>query len=85
MQDVLAQRLKECRKKLGYTQIQAAIHADITEAAYNNYERAKKMPRLDILIRIADMYQVSLDYLTGRTDFPSCTRRINCRARARPH
>lgn len=69
MQDVLAQRLKECRKKLGYTQIQAAIYADITEAAYNNYERAKKMPRLDILMRIADMYQVSLDYLTGRTDF----------------
>lgn len=70
MQNILAQRLRECRKKFGYTQIQAAIYADITEAAYNNYERAKKMPKLDILVRIADVYKVSLDYLVGRTDVP---------------
>lgn len=70
MQDILAQRLRECRKKRGYTQIQAAIYADITEMAYGNYERSMKMPKLDILIRIADMYKVSLDYLVGRTDVP---------------
>ncbi len=28
------------------------------------------MPKLDILVRIADMYKVSLDYLAGRTDDP---------------
>lgn len=28
------------------------------------------MPKLDILMRIADVYKVSLDYLTGRTDDP---------------
>lgn len=70
MQNILAQRLRECRKKSGYTQIEAAIYADITEMAYGNYERAKQMPKLDILIRIADVYKVSLDYLVGRTDIP---------------
>ena len=70
MQNILAQRLRECRKKSGYTQIEAAIYADITEMACGNYERAKQMPKLDILIRIADVYKVSLDYLVGRTDIP---------------
>lgn len=70
MQNILAQRLRECRKKSGYTQFEAAIYADITEMAYGNYERATKMPKLDILIRIADVYKVSLDYLVGRTDIP---------------
>ena len=55
---------------MGYTQIQAATYADITEMAYGNYERAKQMPKLDILMRIADVYKVSVDYLVGRTDIP---------------
>lgn len=70
MMDVLSERLRLCRKKMGYTQMQAAIYADITETAYQNYEKARQMPRLDILMRIADVYKVSLDYLTGRTDDP---------------
>lgn len=68
MRKILAQRLRECRKKREYTQIQAATYADITEMAYGNYERGRQMPKLDILIRIADVYKVSLDYLVGRTD-----------------
>ncbi len=70
MKEILAQRLRDCRAKAGYTQIQAATYSDITERAYANYELAKKMPKLDILIRIAEVYKVSLDYLTGRTDNP---------------
>ena len=65
MKEIIARRLRECRRKSGYTQMQAAVYADITETAYTNYERAKQIPRLDILVRIADMYQVSLDYLVG--------------------
>ena len=67
---VIAKRLRECRRKSGYTQMQAAIYSDITETAYENYERGTRMPKLDILVRIADMYKVSLDYLAGRTDDP---------------
>lgn len=70
MKETIAQRLRVCRKKAGYTQMQAAVYADITETAYTNYERACQLPRVDILVRIADVYKVSLDYLTGRTDDP---------------
>lgn len=67
MKNILAQRLKECRKEKGLTQMQVAIYCDITETAYQNYELMRREPKLDILIRIADLYEVSLDYLTGRT------------------
>ena len=67
MKNILAQRLKKCRKEKGLTQMQVAIYCDITETAYQNYELMRREPKLDILIRIADLYEVSLDYLTGRT------------------
>ena len=68
MKDILAKRLKECRKAKGLTQMQVATYCDITEKAYQNYELMTREPKLEILVRIADLYQVSLDYLTGRTD-----------------
>ena len=68
MKEILAQRLKECRKQRGLTQMQVAVYCDITEKAYQNYELMTREPKLEILVRIADLYEVSLDYLTGRTD-----------------
>lgn len=68
MKNILAERLKECRKAKGLTQNQVAIYCDITEKAYQNYELMTREPKLDILIRIANLYDVSIDYLTGRTD-----------------
>ena len=68
MKNILSQRLKECRKELGYTQAQVAIYCDITEKAYQNYELMTREPKLEILIKIADLFKVSLDYLTGRSN-----------------
>jgi len=68
MREILSLRLKECRKEKGYTQAQLAIYCDITEKAYQNYELMTREPKLEILVRIADILEVSLDYLTGRTD-----------------
>lgn len=68
MRDILAQRLRTCRKEKGLTQGQVAIYCDITEKAYQNYELSTREPKLGILIRIAEFYQVSLDYLVGRSD-----------------
>ena len=70
MKEVLARRLKECRKQRGLTQMQVAVYRDITEKAYQNYELMTREPKLEILARIADLYEVSLDYLAGRTDDP---------------
>ncbi len=68
MREVLANRLKMCRKEKGYTQGQVAIYCDITEKTYQNYELMTREPKIEILVRIADLYDVSIDYLTGRTD-----------------
>ena len=68
MRDILAKRLKECRKEKDLTQNQVAIYCDITEHTYQNYELMTREPKLEILIKIADLFGVSLDYLTGRTD-----------------
>lgn len=68
MKTILSDRLKECRKAKGLTQMQVATYCDITEKAYQNYELMTREPRIEILVRIADLFEVSLDYLTGRTD-----------------
>ncbi|WP_040198073.1 helix-turn-helix domain-containing protein [Candidatus Soleaferrea massiliensis] len=68
MRDVLAKRLKQCRKEKGYTQREVAIYCDITEKTYQNYELMTREPKLDVLLKIADVFHVSLDYLVGRTD-----------------
>lgn len=68
MREILSQRLKVCREEKGYTQAQVAIYCDITEKAYQNYELMTREPKVEILIRIADLFGVSLDYLVGRTN-----------------
>ena len=68
MLHILSERLLQCRKEAGLTQAQVAIYSDITEKAYQNYEAMRREPKLDILIRIADTFGVSLDYLVGRSE-----------------
>ncbi len=68
MCEIVAKRLRECRIEAKLTQLQVSIYCDITEKAYQNYELMAREPRLDILIRLADLFDVSLDYLAGRTD-----------------
>ena len=74
MKEILAERLRQCRREAGLTQWQVAVYCDITEKAYQNYELMTREPRVDVLVRIADIYDVSLDYLTGRTDKKSVER-----------
>lgn len=68
MREILAQRLKQCRTERGLTQREVAIYCDITEKAYQNYELMTREPKLEVLVRIADIFGVSIDYLVGRTD-----------------
>ena len=68
MKTILANRLRQCRKESQLTQREIATYADITEKAYQNYELSTREPKLAILVRIAKVYRVSLDYLVGRTD-----------------
>lgn len=58
--------LKSERKKHGYTQEQIAKILNIGRQAYTLYETGTNTPTLENLIKLADLYKVSLDYLAGR-------------------
>jgi transcriptional regulator with XRE-family HTH domain len=62
----VAERLKVEREKHGLTQQQVADALKMARGAYAHYETGKNMPPIDNLLKLADLYKVSLDYLTGR-------------------
>ena len=66
-----SQRLRQLRKDHRYTQARVAELLGVTQAGYNRYEAGAREPDLDCVIRIADLYGVSTDYLLGRTDDPA--------------
>lgn len=58
--------LIELRINNGLTQKQLAQQLNITDKAYWSYERGRTEPDINTLIKIADYFDVSLDYLCGR-------------------
>ncbi len=64
----LSERLHMLRKEAGLTQINAAKALQIPYSTYRRYEGGERSPDVPILIQIADYYQVTIDYLVGRTD-----------------
>jgi len=62
----LASRLREKRKIKGLSQEQIAYLLKIRQATYSGYESGKHQPSLDILIKLADTFETSTDYLLGR-------------------
>ena len=56
-------RVKEIRKSRDETQSDAAERFGLTQKTWSNYERGKREPSIDILERIGDVYDVSLDWL----------------------
>lgn len=63
-------RLKEARVKAGITQHEIAEALNINRTTYNKYENGASKPTPETLSRIADYFQVSVDYLLGRSDDP---------------
>ena len=61
-------RLKELRKSVGITQAQLADALHERRATLSNYENKNVYPGFNMLIKLADYFHVSVDYLTGRTD-----------------
>ena len=63
-------RLKELRKKKGISQLRLATDLNTTQHTISRYETGEREPGIDELIKIADYFNVSVDYLIGRTDDP---------------
>jgi len=58
-------KLKELRSQHGMTQKQLATKLGVTKSVVSYYELAERYPSPEILIRIADIFHVSSDYLLG--------------------
>lgn len=66
----LKNRLKELRKDKGYTQIALQMKTGIEQSLLSKFENEERVPPTETLIRLADFYNVSIDYILYRTDNP---------------
>lgn len=62
------QRLKELREKRGYTQEELAKILNTSRSRIGMYEQGKRQPDFEMQEAIADLFNVSLDYLFGRSE-----------------
>lgn len=60
--------MKKIRESLQLTQVKVANDLKLSRQVYNFYENGKRNPDMQTLVKIADYYNVSIDYLLGRTN-----------------
>lgn len=65
---MLSNRLKELRQNTNYRQEDIAKLLNITTSAYGYYEQGKTIPDANTLSKLAKIYNVTSDYLLGKTD-----------------
>lgn len=58
--------IKEMRKKHNLTQEQIAQYLNTTHQTYNNYELGKTQPSIETLIKLANLFNTSIDNIVGR-------------------
>lgn len=63
-------RLKELREARHLSQLRLATELNLTQNSISRYENMEREADYETLIRIADYFHVSLDYLLGRSDEP---------------
>lgn len=63
-------RLRDLREDHDLTQQQLADRLFIRQSAYSQYENGRRSIPLSVLIRLAELYDTSVDYLLGLTDEP---------------
>lgn len=68
--DNFPSRLRELRTSNNLTLEELGKKVGSTRGTIGNYENGNKKPSLDTLIKLADYFNVSIDYLVGRTDDP---------------
>lgn len=64
------ERIIELKKTRSLLQKDIANAAGITTRNYQRYEKGEQQPTLPVLLKLADFFNVSLDYLVGRSDNP---------------
>lgn len=66
---MLGERLKKLRKYHGFTANRIAKALNISERAYRFYEAGSRNPPFDILVKLSEIYDTSIDYLVTGSDW----------------
>jgi len=66
--DNMRLRIRDLREDHDYKQKFIAEYLICDQSLYSKYERGERPVPLDVLIKLADLYDVSLDYICGRSD-----------------
>ena len=72
--DDMQNRLRQLRKSRGYTQISLQMQTGIEQALLSKFENGERVPPTETLLRLAEFYNVSIDYILCRTDQPEINR-----------
>ena len=67
-------RLKDLRKSRGYTQVSLQMQTGIEQSLLSKFENDERVPPTETLMRLAEFYNVSIDYILCRTDKPEVNR-----------
>ena len=68
MRDVICKRLIDLREEKDLKQRELAAVLNVDQTAYSNYEIGKRAIPIASLIKLADFYDTTVDYIIGRTD-----------------
>jgi transcriptional regulator with XRE-family HTH domain len=77
MSGIFSLRIRELRLKKNISQLKVARLSGVSKSSYNYYELDDRKPTLDAIIKLADFFEVSADYLIGRTNDPDEIRITN--------
>lgn len=61
-------RIRELRAEKNITQLRLSLELEVSQETVSAYENGKHLPSLKSLIKMADIFHVSTDYLIGRSD-----------------
>ena len=70
-QKTFAKNLSELRRRSGLSQRKAAADLKISQALLSHYENGAREPGLGFVCRVCDYYNVTADYLLGRSSNPN--------------
>lgn len=70
-------RLRDLRDDKDLSQTQIAMMLNMSQSGYSKYETGENDIPTSVLIKLADFYNVSIDYLLGRVDNPSPPKKSN--------
>ena len=67
---LFSERLKFLREKNNYTKLGLAEELGVSRMSYFRYEKGERLPDYAVLLHMANLFDVSVDYLMCRTDCP---------------